>query len=354
MKKLYILIIAACIAFATSAMAADWNFYGSARLTTFYTDGENRDPKLDYNLQGNSRIGAHIKATDTLSARFEYGASNNKANIRLFYGVWNFGGGELLIGQTYGPAWLPVSNQAFAGDNRRGGRYGDTGLSGLGENYTGRIPQIQLRFNDFKLALVQTNNQFYTNTSHRAKLRTFNTEVDFPGIQAKYRFNFNPFDFSLSGAYQTFDARGSEVESHMVAGRLGYTLGHFSLKASGFFGTNVGNIAELNVSGYTGRKGHAIVKRPGRGVIDVDSYGYAIVGGYQAAEWLNFEAGYGYAKVDYENNRHRHDDVLSYYLQATLTLAPGVTIVPEVGLVDYRATGQRDSTYYGIKWQINF
>ena len=342
------------VVITSSAVAADWNFYGSARLTTFYTDGENRDPKLDYDLQGNSRIGAHVKATETLSARFEYGASNNKANIRLFYGVWNFGGGELLIGQTYGPVWLPVSNQAFAGDNRRGGRFGDTGLAGLGENYTGRIPQIQLRFGDFKLALVQANNKFYSWGAANAPIRSYATRVDFPGIQAKYRFKFEPFDFSLSAAYQTFDARGSEVESYLFAGRVGYTAGPFSLKASGFIGSNMGNISELNVTGTKGRKGYAIVRAPGKGVIDVDSYGYAVVAGYKANEWLDFEAGYGYAKMQIDNLRARHDDALAYYLQGTVTLAPGVTLVPEVGLIDYRGKGQRDSTYYGIKWQINF
>ena len=343
MKKLYILIIAICVAFASSAMASDWNFYGSARITSFYTDGEHRDPRLDYDLQGNSRFGANVKVTDTLSARFEYGASNSQANIRLFYGVWNFGGGELLIGQTYAPVWLPVSNQAFAGDN---------GLAGWGENYPGRVPQIQLRFGDLKLALVQANNQYYPNGGAHHSLTSRGTRVDFPGIQAKYRLKMDSFDVSLAGAYQTFHARGSKIDSHMLAGRIGYELGAFAIKASGFFGTNVGNFAEQDVTGYKGRKGHAIVRKNFK--MDVDGYGYALVGQYTATDWMKFEMGYGYAKTERDRSVFKGDDVRSYYLQSTITLAPGVTIVPEVGLLDYRDRGQRDANYYGIKWQINF
>ena len=347
MKKHYLTAIAMALGavFISSGFAADWNFYGSARITSFYTDGEHRDPRLEHNLQGNSRIGANVKVSDSLSARFEYGTANSQANIRILYGVWNFGFGELLVGQTYAPIWLPVSNQAFAGDN---------GLAGWGENYSGRVPQIQFRFGDFKLAFVRTNTKFYSWGSANAPLRSYNTEVSFPGVQAKYRLNLDPFDFSLAGGYQTFDARGSEVESYMLAGRFGYTLGPLSFKASGFFGSNLGNITELDVTGRNGRKGYAIVRRPGRGVIDVDSFGYALVAGYTLNDTLSFEAGYGYAESEIDNRRGRQDDVQSYYIQSTITLAPGVFLVPEVGRLDYRDRNQRDANYYGLKWQINF
>ena len=345
MKYIYtlamVMVMGLCM--ATSSIAADWNFYGSARITTFYTDDENLDPTLNFGLQGNSRFGANVKVSDTLGARFEYGASNNKANIRVFYGTWNFGEGELIIGQTYAPIWLSVSNQAFSGDN---------GLAGWGENYAGRVPQLQLKFPNFKISLVRANNKYYRLDTDNAPVKTRYTEVDFPGIQAKYKFDFDPLDFTLSAAYQTFDARKSEVESYLFAGRIGYNAGHFSFKASGFFGSNMGNIAELNVSGMTGRRGYAIVENSG--VVDVDAHGYAVVAGYTATDWLKFEAGYGYAEAEADAQNAQRDEVMSYYLQSTLTLAPGVVLVPEVGMVDYKDGGQRDATYYGIKWQINF
>ena len=74
MKKFTILMAAiALVCFSVPAMAVDWNFYGNARMATFYTsrdfgDGKNAagtddsDTDLQWDLQGNSRIGATVKA----------------------------------------------------------------------------------------------------------------------------------------------------------------------------------------------------------------------------------------------------------------------------------------------------
>ena len=105
MKKLLVLLaaVAFVVAFTVPAMSADWNFYGSSRISTFF-DGDSEeltgtgfdDDDLTWGLQGNSRIGAKVKAGD-ISGRFEYGTG---INLRLLYASWNFGGGELLVGQA--------------------------------------------------------------------------------------------------------------------------------------------------------------------------------------------------------------------------------------------------------------
>jgi len=46
------------------------------------------------------------------------------------------------------------------------------------------------------------------------------------------------------------------------------------------------------------------------------------------------------------------DEVQSYYLNMPITLAEGVSIVPEIGVVDYNESGQDEITYGGAKWQI--
>jgi hypothetical protein len=57
--------------FASPLFAADWSFYGSQRMNTFYVDrdfgdnevnGENDDWGIDWNFQTNSRMGANVKA----------------------------------------------------------------------------------------------------------------------------------------------------------------------------------------------------------------------------------------------------------------------------------------------------
>ena len=83
MKKLTILLAAiALVCFSVPAMAVDWNFYGSARMATFYTSedlgaglnaaGNDSDDGIDWDLQGNSRLGATVKA-ENVSGRFELG-----------------------------------------------------------------------------------------------------------------------------------------------------------------------------------------------------------------------------------------------------------------------------------------
>ena len=97
MKKLVIIIATIAVLFS-SAHAADWNFYGSARVSTFYENVEvsgSDTNNFDMGLQGNSRIGARIKVSDELSGRFEYGASDGNVNLRYLYGIWNFGAGSI-------------------------------------------------------------------------------------------------------------------------------------------------------------------------------------------------------------------------------------------------------------------
>ena len=106
MKKLLIVLAVLCLAAPT--MAAEWNFYGNSRFATFSIDKDMDLPNVDsdtdtlWTQQGNSRIGATVKFNDQIGGRFEYGAGSN-INKRHLYGTYNFGVGEVLIGQTYTP-----------------------------------------------------------------------------------------------------------------------------------------------------------------------------------------------------------------------------------------------------------
>jgi hypothetical protein len=84
MKKFTIIIAAlALVCFAVPAMAVDWNFYGNARMATYYVSNDQANSKttdLKWDLQGNSRVGATIKA-ENISGRFEFGV-NEAAFLR--------------------------------------------------------------------------------------------------------------------------------------------------------------------------------------------------------------------------------------------------------------------------------
>ena len=87
MKKLLVILAAVALvwAFAAPASAVDWNFYGSARMATFYTSddfgdlettaGQDDDTGTQWDLQGNSRIGVRVKGEGSVSGRIELGPS---------------------------------------------------------------------------------------------------------------------------------------------------------------------------------------------------------------------------------------------------------------------------------------
>ncbi|MCG8635674.1 MAG: porin [Desulfobacterales bacterium] len=341
MKKA-LLCVAILAMMAGSAYAADWNFYGSARVETFYTDTDNGDGTSTKNfsesLQGNARIGARVKVSDELTGRFEYGASDGNANIRLLYGNWNFGPGQLRIGQDYTPLYLPVSNQVYATDN---------GLAGWGEPYPGRHAQIKLIFGGFQFAMVSPDNTYYDGTD----AVDTNTEVRIPRLEVRYKVNIDNWYVAAGAGYNSFEVSDQyDVDSYIGVVNAGFKAGSFSLGGEAFVGENIGNIVSSDVNGNDSGKGYAQVS--GGTVQDNEAYGYEIVAAYMINEMLSLEAGLGYARTELDNADK--DDMYAYYLQAPITLAPGVFVIPEVGKVDYREDAQGDKTYFGAKWQINF
>ena len=77
---------------AVSSFASEWNFYGSAYVSTFviYSDFLNANDQAQ-SLQGNSRIDAKIN--DVVDGRFEYCTG---IDVRILFGRWNFGAGACL------------------------------------------------------------------------------------------------------------------------------------------------------------------------------------------------------------------------------------------------------------------
>ena len=335
MKKL-IVAVAALAMLTGSAYAAEWNFYGNARVSTFYADKDIADTtNLEMGVQSNSRIGAKIKVSDELTANFEYGTG---VNVRHLYGEWNFGAGKLLVGQTWNPYWMSVSNQVYATD---------LGLGGIGENYAGRSAQIRLTFGDFVLAFVEPDLTVYD-----AAGDTFDgDEVKFPKIQAKYTYRADMWNAGIAGSYQTFDVEEESVDSWAVAATVRLTMDNFGLRAQAWTGTNTGNIAATDAGSDFGA-GYAVYEA-GK-VYDVDAMGFALIAEMKINDMFSVEAGYGYVELEASDDSDMDDEAQSYYLQVPITLAPGVYIIPEVGVIDYKETGQEETTYYGAKWQINF
>jgi len=340
MKKQVSMIAALMVMlYGGMAFAADWNFYGSARVETFFTDSDQDDSTtFSESLQGNSRIGAKVNVNDELTGRFEYGTSGGNANIRLLYGEWNFGPGSLTVGQDYTPLYMPVSNQVYGADN---------GLGGWGEAYPGRHAQVKLKFGDFQIAAVSPDTTYLMNNV----LVDANTEVTIPRIELSYKMDMNNLAFGIGGGYSTFEYNNTkDIDSYVCIIKGKFQTGAFSLGAQAFIGQNVGNLIASHTTGNDDGEGYAKIN--GNQVIDNDAYGVEVVAAYMINEMVSFEAGYGYMKTELDINTEDKEDVASYYLQAPITLASGVFVIPEVGMVDYQ--DQDEITYFGAKWQINF
>lgn len=351
MKKV-IIAIAALAMLASSAYAADWNFYGSARVSTFYeTTKADNTPDVDgyaQALQGNSRIGANVKVSDELSGRFEYGASGGGVNVRLLYGEWNFGAGSLLVGQDWTPLVMWNSSQVWGVDN---------GLWGVGEYGGHRLAQLKLKIGGFRLALMAPDVDFMdtVGTDLNSGSATYSTEVKIPAIALKYVFSADNYNLKAIAGYSSFEilnaAGNKDVDSYVVGVGADISFGKLWIGTSVHAGSNVGNLGTEWVNNtYTGT-GYAAYD--GTTLTDNDAIGYQLVVSYTVNDMIGLEAGYGYCETEFDVAASNEDEVASYYLQAPITLAPGVVITPEIGVVDWEEAGEK-TTYFGAKWQINF
>jgi len=345
MKKLMVMV-AALAMLSTSAYAADWNFYGSARIATFYTSAEINNPLVPVNdvdnysqaLQGNSRIGATVKVSDELTGGFEYGTG---VNVRKLYGEWNFGGGKLLVGQTYSPLNMFYSNQVFGDDND---------MLAQGGIYSGREAMLQLTFGDFKVALVPTKQA-------NDGLAATSTETKIPGLEASYSMKMDSFSLKLAGGYQSYEADlgavSYDVDSYVVALGGKVDLGAFYVGGNVYVGQNPGNLIFLSTGGDNGWD-DGLSAMTATGIVDNDAWGAMIAGGFVVNDMFTVEAGYGFVETEFDVAGSIKDKAQAYYLQSVITLAPGVMVIPEVGVFDGDEDLDSKTTYFGAKWQINF
>jgi hypothetical protein len=380
MKKLAILIAAiALVCFSVPAMAVDWNFYGSARMATFYVSddlgdgetlgGDDKDDEIQWDLQGNSRLGANVKA-ENIKGQVELGLKGDGSGdvdvgTRRIYGVWNFGPGSLKVGKDYTPTSQFISGQVFDAD---------LGLLGIGTNYGNRVGQVAFGFGGFEIALITVDTR-EVETQFVVGGVTFDIsagDVDkyLPKLEAKYGMSLDTWSFNVMGGYNWFkveDVVSSEdgkkndidVNSWIVGGDVGFNFGPGYVKAALSYGQNIGTAGwslpgNRNQAGYAEWDGDDDTE-------DVDTFQGALVGGMKVNDMLSFEAGFGYRQDDPDSDYPLGDEKSKQwaaYVQSVIALYPGVYVIPEVGYFDgdktFADTDATTTFYLGGKWQINF
>ena len=325
-KKVLVLLAAAVfvVAFTAPAFSADWSFYGSSRMQTNWLDRDKEvagtnfdDTDLTWAQQGNSRIGANVKAGD-IAGRFEYGTG---VNVRILWGEWDFGSGKLGIGQNYTPANFFISNQIFAGD---------TDMLPYGGIYSGRRQMIRFTFGAFQFAFV--------NPDAALTLAGANdTDTTIPKLEARWNHSFGPVFIEFGGLYNSYDevntATDQEIgiDSYILYGGFKYSMGAFYFNGDLYIGQNLGNCDVWTVGAAA-----ATINAGGNDVDDNDSFGWLAVIGYKANDMIKLEAGYGMAEHEPGWANANEDDVSAWYVQAVINLAKGVFVVPEFGQVDFK------------------
>jgi len=373
MKKFTILIAAlALVCFSVPVMAADWNFYGSARMqTTYFSDDyddtsnnagtDTKDTDMEWDLQGNTRFGARVKA-EKLAGRVEFGVNESTITSRLLYGEWNFGGGKLLVGKDYTPGASQFISSSIQTGRSEGDGGGDDGnILGIGTFYGGRHGQLKLSFGGFQVALIESS---VPNPSPAGATAFGSGDYDdqLPKLQAEWGMAFDTWNFSIAGGAQTYQVEDVtstvagagtddvDVTSYMLSGMGAWNIGAFTLKAAVSYAQNGGN------AGWTAGSG---TWDGDDDTDDVDTMQGALVGVFRMSDMLAFEGGFGYRQDKLDANVAQDKLKTSQiYVQALWTMAPGVYLMPEIGYIDWGKTSadldQGNTLYLGAKWQIDF
>lgn len=364
MKKKWMVVLSALL-FTAPAMGADWEFSGSQRMATFWNhydygdfevNGEDDDDGLTWDFQGNSRLEAKAKA-DKVKGHVELGLRGTDGGdldvrTRRAYGTWKFSdSGALTVGKDYSPIIQFTSGQVIDED---------LGLAGIGTNDGFRPGQIRLELGDFQLAAI---------TPYRdATVGGAGSDLDvyLPKFEASYAGKIGGFTFTPAAGFQYLnEERGAsatltddvDIISYILGLELGYEIGAMYFKAAGGWGQNWSN-ANWNSDGYTSNNNAgAALNTAGDDTEDCMSWQAALILGFKVSEAVLLEAGAGYRSDDNDAAPDK-DEAWSGYLQAVVTMAPGVYIVPEVGYFDFMddAAGEDEGYrwYAGAKWQIDF
>ncbi len=396
MKKTIVILAAFALVFgfAATTLAADWSFYGSARMATFWMSHDKNSPSntshsspaVDdsdtlWNNQGNIRFGGTSKAGD-IGGGYEVGYDGGAAYLRKLYGTWNFGAGELLVGQTYTPVDQFLSNQVAGGD---------ADLLGNGQFYEGRQPMLQLSMSGFKVALIKPNVGTPDTTQSilsfpggagpaisvanpAAGLFGYpaaDTDVTLPKIELSYKFSSDMFWIEPYAGYQTYDVvqtndTSESVDAYLLGFGGAVTFGPAQVKLGAYLAQNAGAYGET--TGYimtnpVANSGNPMWNAATNEFIDNDEWGGVLVVVYNINDMLSAEAGYGMRKNTLDMPGTKVEtSISSVYFNLPITLADGFVVTPEIGMVDggdLQVTGlpdvdQGQDTYFGAKWQINF
>ncbi len=352
MKKLLVILMAIAMvgAFTIPAAASELTVKGYASFETFMVDqdkdrtGTFDESDLRWTQQDVlSRISFKLVSGDVTGyvELRPYGGTS----ARHWFGEWDFGSGKLLVGHTWTPATI-FSNAS---------NYKDNIMSHFGNmNWAAaRLDQIRFTLLDGNLKLG-----FLTpNTAAVPGFTSADYETSLPTIEAAYTLKLDPVKLIFCGGYASYDvvdvADNSETVTSNFFGLAAFAnFGEMYVKAEAHISTNEGNY------GFNGPETDTNANFAAGDVKDNDGLGYQLIVGYKASDTVKVEAGYGFISGEDDIAGAKADEASMMYVMVPITLAPGVTITPEAGVLDFMddsaGAAQGEETYFGATWKIAF
>ncbi len=353
MQKLLVLLstMVMVVAFSVSAMAG-LDVSGSVQVDTFlmnededagddsllsYSALNETDTLLDIAVtEGN--IGGVVELVPTTLGM----GSMNVADINYIYGTWKNGGKEILIGKAETPIFNDMSSL-----NSLGGY----GLAGRGLAYESPVPMMQLTTGGLKIAILETSD-----ASGATDVTNF-----LPKMEASYTIPGKSMNIHVFGGFHSYaDASvGGDDDQHS---HLSYLVGANLVMAAGSMKVKGGLHYAVNADefGLEGRgAGDPAFDADFDREFDATTLGLMVAVELPLSKTNVVEAGLGRV-----SNTAAVDDAdpntdMVIYVNDTLTLAKGVSLIPEfaMDMLGEDDTGDIDegtTMYIGAAMKLDF
>jgi hypothetical protein len=408
MKKFFVFTCAALLLIGLSVSAmAEVNIYGRVYMDTMVIDSDaevanapawgqnpailtgdstknhapsapaagvqgNDDTDLAWSVTSISRLGFNFSAGKA-RALVELAADGGGTDMdyRHWYGSYDFGSFELLIGDTYSPIYYATSGayELYAG----GAAWGVMPHG---------APSARPEMVRFKFELPNKLGQWYValcepNPSNNAGITLPNgaafasTEWDanLPQLQTTLRLNFAPTSWLLWAGYQTYDevgraANGAETEFDVDAWTVGFSgsvgFGPLTLKGSLWMAENQAEFNGVQYQPWTAR--YSAVTND---IEDNDYWGFQATGVFKFNDMVRLEVGVQHFEVERPNpgTAFGDDEIEGWQYQFVLPIqiVKGWEVVPTVSFYDHEeqrvngvVTDLGETVLYGLTWIINF
>lgn len=383
MKRLTLLIILITSAFMMSTQSLkaqeEGNSikpYGNLYVFFGYLDAINyspseqkeRDRDTFYTINDNSNLGFNFRYS-RYSGVFELGISDaendHKVKVRKAYGIYNFGFGELMIGQS----WTPYTQWSHEAANY----YRSEGFGAL---YDDLITQLKLTWKyglyvDIIKPYVPTKTYYkqepiqIPSSSSDPTITDYNlVEVErelttgepldniqslIPKIAIGYEYNENHIVLgagAAGNAYRIKKTETVEFTKEWIISYLAYAysqlgFGDYSVNFSGGFSVNPANFG-LKIQS----QGNSTYQAGAAAAISNISTGkYEIKDTWNAQAYIEFgwvfldnytmHAGYGFSATDYPVDNTDRDYAMEYYLNVKVNVGNLIALTPSVSYRDY-------------------